>query len=852
MQSIPLGTLGTGAVEVCSDGRFRNLSINNNRTLENRIPLVPHSFLAVRVSDGANVYVRRLQTAAPPFDDPHLLPAGTMDFRGRFPQVDCRISDPAAPTEIVWSAFAPIVPYDYEASVLPLAFFAIQVKNTGPKPLDISALLNWQNTVGQHARDLSEPLRAISRTTLVSEGEWERASNGPGKDNERRLSASTGQIAAGRKRSLPPEEVLPNALVFGDARAIDTNADGQYCVATAWHEDYRTSLAVWDPEDHAGAGAFWEQFTQGGSLGDGVVNSAVPRCGAVCNTFRLAPGESRSVEFVVSWYCPRYAGADTDAGNFYANRFPDATSVARTGLKHGAYYHAAIRAWQQRLNASDLPAPLVKQLFSSCEVLSTNSIYTRDGEFGLLESLHDPRLNYLRDRWFWSMGLLLFFPRLELEVLERMSLHMVDEETRKLRISDGLEGFSEGEYVGPGAAQVEACVHLVAMTYRNYRFGGNLSSIKRIMPRLQSVMAIILAQDKDFDGFPDIYHEKPGLDCAFANGFNVVTAGLWMVALRAYERLARGQQFPEADVYKKAFDRASRSFDRYFWDRDEGYYTLYPNPAIGDTDVHGLDRACHMGQLTAIWMAQLLDLGDVFPPARVARVLETLETHHVGADRHRAITFPGESGVVPAAGFPPEDEASKTYDLVRYACTRLHYSPDAPVLTEIKSLIQHGVTGPARHVGQLALWYFVVASPSAQLDLSTRCLTLRPDLRHVGAARSYTLYTPNGFGSVSMHVGCKSPFECAIEFKMDIPQELTRIAVYMPAGADDVHCTLETEDGPVVFKASVELTDGTPQLTIAPGTKLSASDFFLRILEKSTRSAGTSARKQWKLPWFRR
>lgn len=856
LQSIPLGALGTGAVEVCSDGRFRNLSLNNNRTMGNRIPIAPHSFLAVRASDGKQHYVRRLQTSAPGDGDPFNLPPNGLNFRGRYPQADCRVIDAGAPVEIAWSAFAPVVPYDYEASVLPLAFFAIQVANPGPNPMDISCLLNWQNTVGFSALVAPESLSAIAPSILVSEAEWERrVSQGQGHDNERRLSASTGQVSSGRTGPVLPGEIKPNALVFGDAHAVDTNADGQYCLATHWSEYYRTSHAVWDPEDPAQSKEFWQQVADRGDFDSSMGNCAVPRSGALCNRFALQPGQSQRIEFVVSWYCPRYAGDGPDEGNFYANRYPDAQSIARAGLKNGAYYFAAISAWQNRLSTSDMPAELVRQLHSSCEVLSTNSIYTRDGDFGLFESLHDPRMNYLRDRWFWSMGLLLFFPRLELEILDRLSQRMVDEETRVLRISEGMEGFTGAEYVGPGAAQVDACVHLVTMSYRNYLFGGNLSFIKRLMPQLRTVMAAILAQDKDFDGFPDLYHEEPGLVCAFASGFNVITAGLWIVALRAYERLARRQKLSEADVYKKAFDRASRSFDHYFWNRELGFYTLYPRPAIEAMPAHAFGGACHIGQLTAIWVANLLGLEDTFRKSRVARTLEAIETYNIEPDRIHMVTFPGMESppVGPTGGV--EDEATETYNLIRYACARLQQDPSAPVFEQIARFdsCAGGPSGAGRHVSRLALWYLIVASPAAQLDLSEKRLNLRPDTGRPGEKKQYTLYTPNGFGSVSIQVGESEHFQCHIEFNMDIPQELSSIVLTIPEGVEEVQCTLELEDGPTPVTSDIEpaYTPGL-LLKVVPEGKFSATGFTLDVREIGEDTPQAASKKQWILPWFRR
>lgn len=848
---MPLGTLGTGAVEICSDGRFRNLTINNNRTSANRIPLVPHSFLAIGACGQGQPYVRRLQLPEPGGVDGPWLPADGLRFRAHYPLADCRVHDPGAPVEVVWSAFAPVVPYDYDASALPLLYLGMQVTNASDESLEVSALLNWQNTCGYSATAVPDSPVPILRETLITQGDWERIKGNAGGDNERRLSSKTGHIESSHAMEVRPGDVAPNALVFGDVRAVDTNEDGQYCVATPWNASVRTALRIWDPEDPAEAAVFWKQFAvPGGFEGDVFRDRGVPRCGAVCNRFRLEPGQSRSVEFVVAWYCPRYVVNGIDEGNFYANNHPDARAVARIGLTNSKYYFAAISGWQQRLAASDLPGSFVKNLLSSCEVLGTNSIHTRTGNFGIFESAADTRINYVRDRWFWSMGLLLFYPRLELDILDRLSLRMVDDSGHWFRISEGLEGFGEGEFVPPGAAQVEACAHLVTMTWRNFLFGGSLSFLNRLVPRLQGVLAAIIAQDKDFDGFPDLQHEEPGLDCAFASGLNVMTAGLWLVALAAGERMARRQKLPEAAVYKQALERALQSFARYFWNSEYGYYTLYPDPRFKLASETALQRACHVGQLHAPWIADLLGLSGIFPPQHTRRALDAVQSHN-RRDGHLAmLSWPGGS----EAPHPSwsDSGAIQAYNDLRYAGCKLQQEPNTPLPDLLVELAPPGESAACRHVSELAPWYLVLASPAARLDLAEKRLIVRPDLRQRGQKKNYTLYTPNGFGAVSIHVNQSGVLQCQIEFRMDIPQELASIHVKLPAGLGDLQCRLDLEDGPVPLNVAAFPAGPDVRVEILPESKLSVSAFTLQLLESGGPANSTPSKTQWMPRWLRR
>lgn len=847
---MPLGTLGTGSIEICSDGRFRNLAINNNRTESGRIAVVPHSFMAVGARGREASYVRRLQLSESGADTGRFLGADGLHFRAHYPLADCRVNDPGAPVEVVWSAFSPVVPYDYDASALPLLYLGIQITNVTEESLDVSALLNWQNTCGQRTSALPAFFAPIVRETLMTQGDLERMKGPSGGDNERRLSSKTGHIESHQAADIKPGDVMPNALVFGDVRTIDSNEDGQYCVVTPWTPGVRPALRVWDPESRIEEEAFWRDFVvPGGYDSDGIGQSGIPRCGAVCNRFRLDPGQTRSVEFAVAWYCPRYVVNGIDEGNFYTNHYSDARSVARAGLANSRYYYAAINGWQQRLTASDLPSGLARKLFSSSEVLSTNSIHTRNGAFGLFESAGDTRVNYLRDRWFWSMGLLLFFPRLELDILDRLSQRLLDDGGRLFRISEGLEGFSEGEFVAPGAAQVEVCVHLVTMTWRNFLFGGSLSFLSRLAPRIQSALATLIAQDKDFDGFPDIQHEAPELDCAFASGLNVITAGLWIVALGAGERIARRQQMAEAAIYKQALDRALRSFEHYYWNAEFGYYTLYPDPRFKLSAESALQGACHVGQLHGPWIAELLGLDSLFPARRVLRAIEAIETHNRVGEELSALSWPG--------GTAPENlnwnvgGAVQVYNELRYACCKLQQQPDGEEGALVQSVTQD-TRAILRHVSELAPWYLILASPAARLDLADKRLVVRPDMRQRGQKRNYTLYTPNGFGAVSVQSNPTGPIHCQIDFRMDIPQELAAIHVLLPEGISMSQCRLDLEEGPVPLNVNTFTTGKGTRIELFPETKLSASAFSLFLLAADGDANPSTSKTQWIPRWLRR
>ena len=73
---VPLGGIGTGAMEYGPDAIPRNITINNNRTVVTRIPVSPNAFTAIRVSTPSKSYTRILQPGTEiPFEEAGVSPA---------------------------------------------------------------------------------------------------------------------------------------------------------------------------------------------------------------------------------------------------------------------------------------------------------------------------------------------------------------------------------------------------------------------------------------------------------------------------------------------------------------------------------------------------------------------------------------------------------------------------------------------------------------------------------------------------------------------------------------------------------------------------------------------------------
>jgi uncharacterized protein (DUF608 family) len=353
---VPLGGVGAGCIEMGRDARFRNITINNNRTASERIPLSPGSFLAVRAEHRGRVQTRILQPGSSlPFDDagvrPTYCPVEQFHWRGLYPSSQYRLNDAQFPLEVSWHGMSPIIPYDHEASTIPVMFIGMYIRNPNDFPYNVSAMLNWENLCGCTATNWPErrgPIRPIKVA------------------DEARNSLIEGEEAEER----PP--VLAG-LEFGFRNEFRTNAEGNYCLISKQQQDVEISAMSWNERDPRELQVFWNQFYYDGKLGNQISRNEESHSGALCNAFTLPPHKGRNVVFALGWYCPKFEVNGVDMGNGYTNLFPHAIAVVEQALRFYRYYFQAVENWHARIMSSSLPRWFNRMLINNNYVFSTNS-----------------------------------------------------------------------------------------------------------------------------------------------------------------------------------------------------------------------------------------------------------------------------------------------------------------------------------------------------------------------------------------------------------------------------------------------------------------------------------------------
>ena len=805
---VPLGGLGTGCIEFGADARFRNLTINNNRTSLSRIPIAPNAFLAVRASHGAKTYARILQPETSiPFAEGGAevtyTPAEETVWTGLYPVSTYQLQSDEFPLSVEWTALAPIIPYDMEASSLPTILFDVAIHNPTEQPYLISAMFNWENLRGCTQTYQPEKRGVIRPIGLIGDHEFAYEVEGFG--------------LARKVRS-------PIGLSFGYGQECRTNAEGDYCLIATGDADPMVSYLVWDGTNPDDARTMWTAFADRGQLPSSTSQNEQAYCGSVCTSSNVAPGETRHFVFCFSWYCPLYEVAGTDQGNGYANTYTDSIHIGLYTLKDQRYFAKAIPDWQQRFLASSLPDWYSRMLINSCHVFSTNTLISRDGSFGMFESPEDPVVGALDRSFYSSIGTLLFFPNLVERELEMFSKTDREPEPGRIYRDLGVECFHQPGYAGsnrgcsPETASDEKAdinAKFVLMAYRNYHMTGRLPALRNIFPRLKQAMEYGLYTDSDRDGIPDAHGNATTFDGWAIYGLNSYAAGLWIAATVAYIRIARDLKYTEeAAYYEKVLKTSIQHFERRLWNAEAGYYRLYHDPTrdIGSRDA--FNDACHAAQTVGAWISRFLNLRigtspsdsrSLFSQTRIRESLRSIDRlcatpNGVAVGRNIDGTacvnpseFPDEAGV--ERGQPGLSAAYFASPLIYFGSAERGVSMlnlfnqsvvvqrqrtfDQPLWWDLAQNDGCG-WGNERHMSCLSVWYTLFAIQGFFLDVPEKTVYVAPNLPKGIKTLNTPIFTPLCLGRLKYEERKTGAYRQMVKLSFDSPVHVREIQLRTP------------------------------------------------------------------------
>lgn len=640
--AFPLGGIGTGTLSLGGRGDLRDWEIFNR---PNKGKALPFTFVALWIKqshEGTKTRSDELQTGivrvveAPlqaPFRGAFGFPRDRAQglprfkdarFTGAYPIAEIAFEDDSLPLTVTLEAFNPMIPLEVDDSSLPVAIFRYRLTNRSTAPVDAALAFSILNPIGYDGK------AALGGNRFEGFGQ-----------NITRVRRESSIVGL----DLTSQKYEPDDIRFGSMALATTHAEAT--ARTAWEEG-----AWWDSfqkwlDDYAADGRF-DAEQPAGPTADGVST-----CATLAPRARLAPGESRAIEFILAWHFPireNYWNREPEVRgrklrNDYGTRFADAWDVARHTAANLDRLERGTRAFQQALMSGTLPAAVTDAVSSQMSIVRTNTCMLLEGRrFFAFEGTGDDSgccpMNCTHV-WNYEQALAHLYPSLE------RSMRVTDF-TVNLR-PDGSMAFRTlvptGRALWKFKPAADGQMGCVLKLYREWQISGDDGFLRELWPKAKQALEYAWVHwDADRDGVME-GEQHNTYDIEFY-GPNTMMGTLYLGALVAGERMARAVGDAEAaSRYRQVFESGRVKLDQALW-RDGYYVQRVPDPK--DVKVQQVEQqeswyasavdrgalkyqygdGCLSDQLLGQWFAAVVNLGHVLPAEHVRETLRSIYTHN--------------------------------------------------------------------------------------------------------------------------------------------------------------------------------------------------------------------------------
>lgn len=651
---VALGGIGAGSVELMPDGEFHYWQIANPPRMtevcwekkaddgENHTGAL--SFWIRAEQAGRRPVVRKLGMRTDPDDFTYRLfpwskPVEQIRFDGRFPVCMLGYEDSALPCRVTGKAVAPFVPHKTDVAATPGFYMDFGIENPGNEPLTVSLLGTLvpefcndggcRNTLSAEAGSVSITMRPAQQTDAPNCGEVCVSIGGDGEKSYiagdfRRFIREyifdsdafgvsqesvlfgfreTGRLPDSEAGDLPPDVPEQTDGLSDDAVDALFNAYAAYPFAASVLRRIRDTRPAF-PADREEKLSFLADLRAQKRLFKAQEFGAA----ALCGTVRLAPGEKKTVRFVLTWYFPNHFSKDgRRLGHYYENLFAGAAEANAFLRDHRADVFGKAAAFAALLYNTTLPEAYPDCWSGHLSTIVKCSWYLRDGKFSLWEGQGFCGFHTTDITYHASFGLLALFPELQLGQM-RMGAAFQREDGRVHHFFT-----PDLEHVDNGFDRVDMNNQFVLMVLRDYLFTGDAAYLRAMQPHVIRAMDSIAALDTDGDGLPDRETRRNTYDAWNFAGTPVYISVLWLAALKAAVRIADETGDAEhAEAWRRLLEKGLDSLEKRLW--NGSYYDLWRSGAEKD-------ESLMTDQLDGEWFLRAAGIGGNLSDARIRTVL---------------------------------------------------------------------------------------------------------------------------------------------------------------------------------------------------------------------------------------
>ena len=541
---------------------------------------VEDSFLAIRAqAEGGKSVLRALQTTAAGA----FAPMASLKFEGEYPFAKYLFEEPALPVEVEMEVFNPFIPMDLKNCAIPCAIYTVTVKNTSGSKVRVDLLASQKNALGFN--------------------------EGKGK----------GNFKFGKNQN----EILKKggATCLHMTRAGNDSADMVLMTSAAG----TTGSAEW-----ADSKVFQDEVDSEGSL-QGPAKSKVSPAGQSVNgalsaPLELAPGESKSVSFVLTWYfkAGRHGSgkaipmegegmsnsvAWTGKGQNYTNWWPSAMGVAEYLQENLTELTRRTRLFHDTLYASSLPIWLLDRMSSQLAVLRSQTFWWSDnGYLGMWEGCNEDA-----GCCGGNCTHVYHYAQAHARLLPEMGRLLRDQDYDR-QTPNGLTPYRHTNKVGAA----DGFYGTILNTYREHLCSKDNSWLESQWPEVKKGMDWSIGHwNPSRDGFMETTQHNT-LDGDFM-GCSSWIGSMYLAALEAAARMADmvGDSRSAAE-YRKIRESGMKLQNERLWNGE--YYIQKQGKKRSQDYLDG----CHIDQILGEWWADQLDIDRCYPEERSRKAMESL------------------------------------------------------------------------------------------------------------------------------------------------------------------------------------------------------------------------------------
>lgn len=607
--AFPLGGIGAGSISISGNGIFSDPEINNRPCRE---ALCDCSGFAVRAEkDGQTVDCRMLcgdrfsdlsGTARGAYGFGEGLYAGFRHFddtvfEAEFPFARIKLSDSTFPAKAVIEAFNPFIPSNDRDSSIPVALFNVTLTNTSEEALVFTVMQNMSNMLDSNGLNVYGESGNLKYITMNS-------------SEEDISSPKYGNITV--------------ATDSEDTSHID------YWFRGKWFD--RTTM-------------FKNDLIAPGKLKNRIYTEPPTSGRDTCTLAArasLAPGESKSFRFSVSWYVPNAEchldmfGSDYSYKNYYSTVFGSSLEVASYCFENRERLYGDTKLFADRLYNSSLPSEVLEAIGANIAILKSSAcLRLEDGSFWAWEGVNRNAGSCegtCQHVYNYAYALAFLFPELEKKLRSN--------EAEACLESNGCMHFRMALDLKHGSnfrACADGQMGFVIKCYREWKLSGDNEWLRQIWPSVKACLEYAWSNENPDKWDPEKSGVMTGrqhhtLDVELFGAYSWLT-GMYHAALTAAAKMAdflgeadKAREYIEiCENGKKILD--TEAFNGEYFVQltdvtDKSLITAFTGSSDNDTayyweeslkqSKYQIENGCEIDQVLAAWHSDLCGIGEIF------------------------------------------------------------------------------------------------------------------------------------------------------------------------------------------------------------------------------------------------